>query len=394
MLRPILSLGRTPLANSLLTLDQLTKPEAMFPLDLAFCQNCSLLQITQTIPPEQLFGEYLYFSSYSETMLRHARELASRMISERHLNTESLVLEVASNDGYLLANYAGAGIPVLGVEPARNVARVAVERGIPTLCEFFGESIGRRLNVEGRSADVIHANNVLAHVPDLNGFIVGLGAALKPDGVAVAEVPYVKDMMDRTEFDTIYHEHLCYFSATALDRLLARHGLVLQHIERMAIHGGSLRCFICRHGVRTREVQALLAEEAEWGVDRPEPYEQFAASVRVVTRALVDLLTRLKQEGKRVAAYGAAAKGSTLLNYAGVGRDMLDFVVDRSPHKQGRFMPGVHLPIFPPERLVEAKPDYVVLLTWNFAEEILAQQEAYRRLGGRFIIPLPELTVV
>ena len=330
-------------------------------------------------------------------MLHHAQQLTQRVIEERHLNRDSLVIEIASNDGYLLTNYVRAGIPVLGVEPARNVARAAVERGVPTLIDFFGESLAQRLKTEGRSADVIHANNVLAHVPDLHGFMAGMSAALKPNGVAIVEVPYVKEMIDRSEFDTIYHEHLCYFSVTALDRLTARHNLLLQHIERIPIHGGSLRCFIqprSKSASRTRELDDVLQQEAEWGVCQPEPYEQFANSVRVVTRELVDLLTQIKLEGKRVAAYGAAAKGSTLLNYAGVGGDVLDFVVDRSPHKQGRFMPGVRLPILPTERLVELMPDYVVLLTWNFADEILAQQDRYRRQGGRFIIPLPQVTVV
>ncbi len=396
-LQPVLSLGNTPLANSLLTAEQLDQPEPTFPLDLAFCEGCSLLQITQTIAPEQLFTEYLYFSSYSDTMLAHSRQLADRLMLERHLDAQSLVLEVASNDGYLLTNYASAGIPVLGIEPARNVARVAIERGVPTRCEFFGESFGRQLALEGHHADVIHAHNVLAHVPDPNGFMAGLAAVLKPDGLGVIEVPYVKDMLDRTEFDTIYHEHLFYFSVTALEALTSRNGLLLQHVERVPIHGGSLRAFITlADGVRasTREMQDLLAEEHEWGVGTLSPYEAFARSVKTLTHALTELLSRLKREGKMLAAYGAAAKGSTLLNFAGIGRNLLDFVVDRSPHKQGRFMPGVHVPIYSPDRLLDVRPDYVLLLTWNFADEILGQQAAYRQQGGHFIIPLPQLTVV
>lgn len=396
-LHQVLSLGRTPLANSLLTETQLGEPEPMFPLDVAFCEQCSLLQILKTVPPERLFSEYLYFSSYSDTMLAHSRKLAAALVRDRHLDANSLVLEIASNDGYLLANYATAGIPVLGIEPAKNVAHTAIGRGINTLCEFFGEALGRRLGQEGKKADVVHANNVLAHVPDLDGFAVGLAAVLKPEGIAVIEVPYVKDMMDRLEFDTIYHEHLCYFSVTALDALTRRHGLELRDVDRVAIHGGSLRLFITlasASGTATARLREIIDAEAAWGVKTLAPYERFAGSVRTLTQSLVDLLTRLKSEGKSIAAYGAAAKGSTLLNYAGIGHDLLDFVVDRSPHKQGRFMPGVHLPIYPPERLLEAQPDYVVLLTWNFSEEILAQQQNFRERGGRFIVPLPELTIV
>ena len=396
-LTPVFSLGRTPLANSLLTDAQLDLPEPTFPLELAFCAECSLVQITESVDPEVLFRDYVYFSSFSDTMLEHARRLATRLREERHLSEKSLVIEVASNDGYLLVNYSAAGIPVLGIEPAENVAKVAVAKGVTTVCEFFGATLGKALAAEGRRADVVHANNVLAHVADLGGFMEGLHAVLKPKGVAVIEVPYVKDMLDRVEFDTIYHEHLCYFSATAIDVLTAKHGLALRHVERVPIHGGSLRMFIERAdagGAGTSQLQTLLAEEQAWGVRSRAPYQMFAGAVRRVSGELVELLARLKREGKSIAAYGAAAKGSTLLNYAGIGRDLLDFVVDRSPHKQGRFMPGVHLPIHSPQRLQESRPDYVVLLTWNFAEEILAQQKAYRDLGGRFIVPLPRLMII
>jgi SAM-dependent methyltransferase len=391
----VLSLGRTPLANALLTRDQLSLPEPRYPLDLAVCRACALVQITETVPPAELFGDYLYFSSYSDTMLRHAEALVKRLAVERRLNERSLVIEIASNDGYLLQFYRQRGIPVLGIEPARNVARVAEERGIPTLCDFFGIELARSLRTRDQRADILHAHNVLAHVADLNGVVQGMEAVLKDGGVMVVEVPYVKDLLDRCEFDTIYHEHLCYFSLTALNELFRRHGLVVHDVERIPIHGGSLRLFAVKAGIGqpTPAVKGLLADEVAWGVRRVETYRNFAARVEALKSSLTSMLRGLKQRGDRIAAYGAAAKGSTLLNYAGIGRETLDFVVDRSPHKQGRFMPGVHLPIYAPEQLLEEMPDHVLLLTWNFAEEILEQQKVYRQLGGRFIIPVPEVKV-
>ncbi|HEX8692060.1 MAG TPA: class I SAM-dependent methyltransferase [Longimicrobium sp.] len=392
----VLSLGRTPLANALLAPEELDGPEERFPLDLVVCPRCSLVQITETVPPERLFGEYLYFSSFSDTMLRHAEALAARLVAERSLGPESLVAEVASNDGYLLQYYLRAGIPVLGIEPAANIARVARERGVETVCEFFGAELAARLAAAGRRADVVHANNVLAHVADLNGVVRGFHTLLKSGGAAVIEVPYVRDMIAGTEFDTVYHEHLCYFSLTALDRLFRRHGLVIGDVERLAIHGGSLRLFAfpaADRPVPADSVRRLLAEEQEWGVDRPDFYLGFGERVEALRRELRGMLDGLKREGKRIAAYGASAKGSTLLNYFGIGRETLDFVADRSVVKQGRFTPGTHLPVKAPEALLEEMPDCVLLLTWNFADEILEQQAEYRRRGGRFIIPIPELRV-
>jgi SAM-dependent methyltransferase len=394
-LEQVLSLGQTPLADALLEPEQLQLPELCFPLQVVFCPHCSLVQLEETVSPEVLFcRKYPYYSSFSDALLRHSRENAERLAEDRKLDSGSLVVELASNDGYLLKNFVEQGIRVLGIDPAEGPARAAQEKGIPTLCAFFDQNLARQLRAEGQAADVIVANNVLAHVPDLNGFVEGIRILLKRDGVAVIEVPYVKDLVGRCEFDTIYHEHLCYFSATALDHLFRRHTLFLNHVERLPIHGGSLRLFVelsenGRHSVR----ECLETEKAEQ-VDQLEYYRDFSARVEEIKRVLLNLLGELKRQGKRIAAYGAAAKGSTLINYIGLGSELLDFVVDRNTHKQGLYMPGKRLPILSPAKLLEEMPDYVLLLSWNFAEEVFEQQKEYRSRGGRFIIPVPEPRVV
>jgi SAM-dependent methyltransferase len=391
----VLSLGTTPLADGLRREEQLPQVEPMFPLNVAFCPRCSLVQLRETVPPEVLFcQDYPYYSSFSPALLQHSRANALDLIGSRHLNASSLVIELASNDGYLLKNFVEHGMPVLGIDPAEGPARAAEKAGVPTFCTFFSESLARELVANGKSADVIIGNNVLAHVADLHGFVEGISILLKEDGVAVIEMPYVKDLVDHCEFDTIYHEHLCYFSVTALDYLFRMHSLFLNNVKRLSIHGGSLRIYVEKKENVSSTVRDMLKAEASERVTNIDYYRDFAAKVESVRKDLRELLTTLKGNGAKIAAYGAAAKGSTMINYSGIGTEFVDFVVDRNTHKQGLYMPGRHIPVLAPEALLERAPDYVLLLAWNFADEILQQQKEYQQRGGRFIIPVPHPRVL
>lgn len=394
-LEVVFSLGKMPLANRFLSPNQLEEPEPTYPLDLAFCQECCLVQITESIDPQEMFEDYAYFSSYSSTMVAHAEKLVSGLVEQRSLGPANLALEVASNDGYLLQHYLKAGVPVLGIDPARNVIEAAKQRGVPTRCAFFGPDLAEELRSSGVRADVLHANNVMAHVPDLDGFVRGIARVLSDDGVAVIETPYLRELVEKIEFDTIYHEHLFYYSLSSVDRIFRRNNLTIVDIERIPIHGGSLRIFASPNGQSVAPaVIELMAEEDRLGVCSPGYYRGFAARVEDLGSRLKSLLDKLKTDGSRIAAYGAAAKGTVLLNTLGIGGDTLDYVADRSTYKQGRYIPGVRIPIVPPERLLDDMPDYVLLLTWNFADEILREQEEYRRRGGRFIISIPSPKVM
>lgn len=395
-LETVLDLGTTPLANALLDKSQLENAETTYPLILVRCPGCTLVQLTENVPGEELFRQYNYRSSFSDAFLRHCETLARRIVAERGLNTDSLVVDIASNDGYLLQYYKTAGAGILGVEPATNIAAIAIEKGIETRNAFFTEAEAKSIVAERGNADVVHAHNVMPHVEDQRDFAAGIAALLKKDGVAIVEFAYVLDTIDHTEFDQVYHEHKCYFSLTSFSKLCAQFGLAVSRVERLSVHGGSLRVFLTHAGAVTPDetVDQMLKQENAWGVSSPTPYALFAERTETRKKNLVQLLRDLKQQGKRIAIYGASAKGTTLMNACGINRELVDYIVDRSTLKAGKYAPGTHLKIEPVEHLVSDQPDYVLLLTWNFADEVLEQQRAYREAGGKFIIPVPEIRIV
>lgn len=391
-------LGMSPMSNSYLTADQLSDMERFYPLHARVCEKCRLVQLEEFESPAEIFSEYAYFSSFSESWLRHAERYVERMVDRFGFDSRSQVVEIASNDGYLLQYFKKRGVPVLGVEPAANVAKVALEKhGIPSRVEFFGTETARRMVADGIRADLLLGNNVLAHVPDINDFVGGMKLLLKPDGVITMEFPHLLRLIEGNQFDTIYHEHFSYLSFHAAERVFQARGLKMFDVEELPTHGGSIRIFAA-HAESKRpvedRVEAMRALERERGLESTETYRRFEQSVRETKRALLEFLIGAARSGKRVAAYGAAAKGNTLLVYSGVRSDFIDYVVDKNPYKQGRFLPGTHIPVLGPEKLAETRPDYVLILPWNIRDEIIRQMDHIRSWGGRFVVAIPRLEVL
>jgi len=387
----------SPLCESFLTREQLNQMEPFYPLHAYVCARCFLVQVEEYVGPERIFDDYAYFSSYSDAWLRHAQSYTDMIVSRLSLDAQSHVVELGSNDGYLLQYFVARGVPALGVEPASNVAAAAVAKGIPTTTRLFGRETAKALVAEGKQADLIIGNNVLAQVTDLNGFVAGMKTLLKPRGVITMEFPHLLRLIDENQFDTIYHEHFSYFSLMVAQQIFAAHGLILFDVEELWTHGGSLRIY-ARHAEDTSRptgprVAALLAREKTAGLDRLERYSAFTEQVEETKRKLLQFLITARREGKTVAGYGAPGKGNTLLNYCGIRTDFVDYTVDRNPYKHGRFLPGTHIPIFDPEKIKETRPDYLLILPWNLKDEIMGQMAEIRTWGGQFVIPIPALEV-
>ena len=393
----LVDLGMSPLCESYVKQEQLNQMEPFYPLHVHVCKNCFLVQLEEYVRPEEIFTEYAYFSSYSDSWLEHARTYTEKMIERFKLGGASHVVEVASNDGYLLQYFVKKNIPVLGVEPAKNVADAAIGIGVPTLVEFFGEECATRLRSEGKGADLLLGNNVLAQVPDVNDFVKGMKILLNPRGVITMEFPHLLRLMEENQFDTIYHEHFSYFSFTTAERIFAAHGITLFDVEELSTHGGSLRIY-GRHAEDTakavsRGVQEMKRREEEYGFHRMSRYADFGDQVKETKRKILEFLISARRRGKVVVGYGAPGKGNTLLNYCGIRTDFLDFTVDRNPYKQGKYLPGTHIPIYHPDRIRETRPDHVFILPWNFKDEIMGQLAYIREWGGNFVVPIPEVKV-
>jgi SAM-dependent methyltransferase len=394
----LVDLGMSPLCESFLPADQLNHMEGFYPLHVYVCENCFLAQIEEYVSREEIFTEYAYFSSYSDSWLKHSKKYTDLMVERFGIGSKNLVVELASNDGYLLQFFVEKGVPVLGIEPAKNVAQVAIDKGIPTLVEFFGEAMAKRMMSEGTQADLVLGNNVLAQVPDLNDFVAGMKILLKPSGIVTLEFPHLVCLMQENQFDTIYHEHFSYFSFITAEKIFAAHGLTLFDVEELSSHGGSLRIYARHTGdaskAVTERVTELRRREEAYGIGRMETYTAFSEQVMETKRKLLDFLIQTKRAGKSIVGYGAPGKGNTLLNYCGIRTDFLDYTVDRNPYKHGRYTPGTHIPIFTPDRIRETRPDYLFILPWNLKNEIIAQESYIREWGGKFIVPIPTVEVL
>lgn len=394
----LVDLGMSPLCESFPSAEQLNEMEPFYPLDVKVCHQCFLVQLDQFVDPKHIFTEYAYFSSYSDSWLEHASDYADMAVERFGLDADSLVVEPGSNDGYLLRNFVAKGIPCMGIEPAKNVARAARKIGVPTKTRFFGAEYAENLVTKGWQADLVVGKNVLAQVPDLNGFVEGIRILLKPAGVATIEFPHLMALMEQVQYDTIYHEHFCYFSYLVIEKVFAGHGLRVFDVEELPTHGGSLRIFACCEENQTHAVSerttALRKKEQAAGLDRIEAYDGFGERVKESKRSLLTFLIEARRAGKTVAGYGAPGKGNTLLNYCGIRSDFIDFTVDRNPYKHGRATPGTHIPIFPVEKIDEVRPDYLLILPWNLKEEVMAQMAHVREWGAKFVVPIPITMVI
>ncbi len=391
-------LGMSPLCESYVSREGLNQMEPFYPLHVYVCHNCFLVQLEEYVKVEDIFSEYAYFSSYSDSWLEHAKNYTDMIVARLNLNQQSKVMELASNDGYLLQYFVKKGIPALGVEPAANVAAAAAQKGVPTVVKFFGKTTARELATEFGKADLIIGNNVLAQVPDLNDFVGGMKIALKPEGIITLEFPHLMQLMNQNQFDTIYHEHFSYFSLIAVENVLARHDLRLFDVEELPTHGGSLRVYASHVNNESKPVNErvieLMSREENAGFYQLDHYFTFGEQVKETKRKLLEFLIKAKWEGKSIAGYGAPGKGNTLLNYCGIRTDFIDYTVDRNPYKQGKFLPGTHIPIHDPQKIAETKPDYVLVLPWNFKDEIMEQMKGIREWGGKFLIPIPKVKVL